>query len=74
MQKTESRPAVTVRGSVECSRGAHGTHPRIFERHQSGDTVAARNHFHQVRGAQMRMSCFSEEKAQLLPRIGRKTI
>jgi len=55
-----------VRGSVESSRGAHGTHPHIFERHQPGDTVATNNHFRHVRGAKMRMSCCSEEKAQQL--------
>ena len=53
MQKADTALAVTVRGSVETSRGARGTHPRIFERHQSGDTVAAHNYFHQVRRAQV---------------------
>jgi len=70
-QKAEARLAVTARGSVESSCGAHGTRPHIFERRQSGDTEAAHNHFHQARGAQMRMPCFSEEKAQQLPRIRR---
>ena len=73
MQKVDARLAVTARGSIESSCGAHGTRPRIFERHQSGNTVATHNHFHQVWGAQMRMSCFSEGKAQQLPRIGRKS-
>ena len=71
MQKADARLAVMARGSVESSRSAHRTRPHIFERHQSGDTVAAHNHFHQMQGAQMRMPCFSEEKAQQLPRIGR---
>jgi len=71
MQKVDARLAVTARGSVESSHGAHGTRPQIFERHQSGDTVPAHNHVHQMRGAQMCMPCFSEEKAQQLPRIGR---
>ena len=40
MQKADTTLAVTVRGSVETSRGARGTHPHIFERHPPGDTVA----------------------------------
>jgi len=71
MQKVDARLAVTARGSVTSSRAAHGTQPHIFERYQSGDIVAAHSHVHQMRGAQMRMPCFSEEKAQQLPRIGR---
>ena len=57
--------------TVESSRSARRTRPHIFEGDQSGDTVAAHNQFHQVQGAQMRVQCFSEEKARQLPRIGR---
>jgi len=72
-RKAESRLAVMVRGSIKSSRSAHGTHQHIFERHQSGDTVATHNHIHQVRGAKMRVPFCSEEKAQQLSRIGRTT-
>jgi len=71
MQKADARLAVTVRGSVETSRGARGTHPHIFERHPPGDTVATNNHFRHVRGAKMRMPRCSQEKAQQLSRTGR---
>jgi len=74
MQKVDARLAVMARGSVKSSHGARGTCPHIFERYQSGDTVAAQNHVHQMQGAQMRVPCFSEEKAQQLPRIGRTSL
>ena len=68
IQKVNARFAVTVRGSDESRRGAHGTHPHICERHQPTDTVATNNHFSHVRGAKVRMPCCSEEKAQQLSR------
>jgi len=71
MQKADTRLAVTMRGSVESSREAHGTHLHIFERHQSGDAVATNNHFGHVQRAKMRMPCCSKGKAQQLSCTGR---
>ena len=71
IQKVNARFAVTVRGSDESRRGAHGTHLHICERHQPTDTVATNNHFRHVRGAKVRMECCSEEKAQQLSRTER---
>ena len=71
MQKADARFAVAVRGSVETGRGAHGTHPHIFERHKPGDAVATKNHFRHVQGAKMRMPRYSEGKAQQLSRTGK---
>jgi len=72
-QKDGARLAVTVRGSIENSRGAHRTRQHTLEgvSDQSRHTVAAHNHFHQVQGAPMRMQYFSEGKTWQLPRTGR---
>jgi len=63
IQEVNARFTVTVRGSDESRRGAHGTHPHICERHQPTDIVATNNHFRHVWGAKVRMPYCSEEKA-----------
>ena len=83
-QRGASNLDVTGRGSVESSCSAHRTHQHTLagptntpshqhtlEGDQQGHRMAAHNHFHQVRGAQMRVQCIPGEQTREPPHDGR---
>jgi len=83
-QRGASNLDVTGRGSVESSCSAHSTHQHTLagptntpshqhtlEGDQQGHRMAAHNHFHQMRGAQMRVQCIPGEQTREPPHDGR---